>query len=190
MPRRRMLDTFDTAKDLGPYDEYPVLSEGVDPQLHLSVNDRPQPFHLTCEKDCILIQMSGKARLEMRDSSVLHFNLVPGDYAYVPAGTPHRIVPSEPSIQYRYKAEHAGLEATSFYCEGCGELLARTTWDTAEELPQAGYLRSVEAFNADESARRCGRCSTLHPPVELGGFRWREIVEELTSSQAEEEPAW
>lgn len=189
MPRRRMLDTFDTAKDLGPYDEYPVLSEQVDPQLHLSVNDRPQPFHLTCEKDCMLVQMSGKARLELRDSSVLFFDLVPGDYAYVPAGTPHRIIPSEPSIQYRYKAEHAGLEAVTFYCEACGTSLLKDTWDTAEELPQAAYLRVSSAFSADAALRRCTHCAHENPPVDLTGYRWREIVEELNSPQAEE-AAW
>ena len=188
MPRRRMLDTFDTAKELGPYDEYPVLSEGVDPQLHLSVNDRPQPFHLTCEKDCVLVQMSGKARVEMRDSSVLYFNLVPGDYAYVPAGTPHRIVPSEPSIQYRYKAEQAGLEAVSFYCDACGTVLLKDTWDTAEELPQTAYLRVVTAFNADESVRHCSRCGHAAAPVDLTGYRWGAIAEELAAPQTEE--AW
>ncbi len=189
MPRRRMLDTFDTAKDLGPYDEYPVLSEGVDPQLHLSVNDRPQPFHLTCGKDCIIVQMSGKARLEMRDSSVLYFNLVPGDYAYVPAGTPHRILPSEPSIQYRYKAEHAGLEAVTFYCEKCGSEVLKDTWDTAEEVPQAAYLRVVSAFNANPSVRQCAHCGHVNPSIDLTGFRWAEIVEELSSEQVEE-AAW
>ena len=189
MPRRRMLDTFDTAKDLGPYDEYPVLSEGVDPQLHLSVNDRPQPFYLTCEKDCILVQMSGKARLEMRDSSVLHFNLVPGDYAYVPAGTPHRIVPSEPSIQYRYKAEHAGLEAVTFYCDACETMLLRDTWDTAEEVSQAAYLRAVTTFNADETVRTCSHCRHANPAVDLAGYRWKAIIEDL-AAPAEAEAAW
>lgn len=188
MPRRRMLDTFDTAKDLGPYDEYPVLTEGVDPQLHLSVNDRPQPFHLTCEKDCVLVQMSGKARLEMRNSSVLYFNLVPGDYAYVPAGTPHRILPSEPSIQYRYKAEHAGLEAATFYCDACGTVLLKDTWDTAEELPQAAYLRAVTTFNADESVRQCAQCRHSNPAIDMNGYRWGAIVEELSAGVTEE--AW
>lgn len=190
MARRRMLDTFEAAKEAGPYDEYPVLPSGIDPQLHLSRNDRPQPFHLICEKDCVLVQMSGLARVEMRDSSVLFFDLVPGDYAYVPAGTPHRIVPSESSIMYRYKAENAGLEATAFYCTRCPTLLAKDTWDTAVELPQAGYLRSVEAFNADETKRRCDQCSSVEAPVDLSDYRWAAIVEELSAAEAEPENAW
>ncbi len=185
-----MLDTFEAAKESGPYDEYPVLPAGIDPQLHLSLNDRPQPFHLVCEKDTVLVQMSGKAKVEMRDSSVLSFNLVPGDYAYIPAGTPHRILPSEPSIQYRYKAEHCGLEAASFYCESCGELLLQDTWDTAVELPQAAYLRVVETFNGDEALRKCTKCSTVQAPVGLAGYRWREIVDELSAPQVETEAAW
>ena len=190
MARRRMLDTFDAAKDAGPYDEFPVLPDGVDPQLHLSCNDRPQPFHLVCEKDCVLVQMSGKARVEMRDTSVLFFDLVPGDYAYVPAGTPHRIVPTEQSIMYRYKAEKAGLEATAFYCNRCSTLLSKDTWDTAEELPQSAYLRTVEAFNGDENRRRCGTCSNVEAPIDLGQYRWHAIIEELNSAEAEPESAW
>ena len=119
MPRRNLVDTFEAATTAGPYDEYPVLLEGVDPQLHLSNNDRPQPFYLTCEKDTILVQMSGQSRIDMKDSSVLFFDAVPGDYVYVPGGTPHRIVPSEPSVMYRYKANEAGLEAASFHCAQC-----------------------------------------------------------------------
>lgn len=187
MPRKHMLDTYEVGKDAGPYDEYPVLVEGVDPQLHLSRNDRPQPFHLTCEKDCLLVLMSGKARVEMKDSSVLYFELVPGDYAYIPAGTPHRIVPAESSIMYRYKAEQAGLEAISFYCETCAQPLLRETWDTAEELPQAAYLRITSTFNADEALRRCDN-GHVHPPIDLGDYRWQAIVEEL--SVKESESAW
>lgn len=187
MPRKHMLDTFEAAAAAGPYDEYPVLIAGVDPQLHLSRNDRPQPFHLTCEKDTILVQMSGAARVEMANGAVRYFDLVPGDYAYVPAGTAHRIVPGEPSIMYRYKAEVAGLEAASFHCEDCGQTLLEETWDTAEELPQAAYLRIVESFNTDEALRTCN-CGTVHPVVDLAGYRWKEIAGELT--ETETESAW
>jgi len=190
MARKRMLDTFEAAKGAGPYDEYPVLSAGVDPQLHLSRNDRPQPFHLTCEKDTVLVQMSGKATVEMRDSPVLRFNLVPGDYAYIPGGTPHRIIPSEPSILYRYKAEHSGLEAVSFYCETCGQLMFRDTWDTSEEMPQAAYLRIVETFNKEDALRHCAACSITHTPIDLTGYRWRQIVDELNAAPSETESAW
>lgn len=189
MARRRMLDTYDTAQNSGPYDEYPVLPEGVDPQLHLSKNDRPQPFHLTCEKDCMLVQMSGKARVEIRDSSVRFFDLVPGDYAYIPAGTPHRIVPTETSILYRYKAEHAGLEAVAFYCDQCAGLLYKETWDTAEEIPQAAYLRTVKEFNISEDIRRCESCDSVHPPIDLNGYRWEAVAHELSMPQSEE-AAW
>lgn len=182
MPRRRMLDTFQTAETSGPYDEYPVLPDDVDPQLTLSRNDRPQPFFLTCAKDCVLAQMSGKGRLVMRDSAVRYFDLIPGDFIYVPAGTPHRMLPSEPSIQYRYKAANSGLESVAFHCEGCDHELHAETWDTAAETPQAGYLRATSAFNAAPASRTCSKCGAVHPEVDLAGYRWAEIAADLKSA--------
>lgn len=187
MPRKHMLDTFEAAQDAGPYDEFPVLIAGVDPQLHLSRNDRPQPFHLTCEKDTILVQMSGAARVEMVNGAVRYFDLVPGDYAYVPAGISHRIVPSAVSIMYRYKAEQSGLESATFHCVKCDDVLLQETWDTGAELPQAAYLRIVQSFNADDALRTCG-CGEHHAAIDLAGYRWQAIVDEL--SAVETESAW
>jgi 3-hydroxyanthranilate 3,4-dioxygenase len=174
-----MLHSFKEAALRGPYDEYPVLTPEVDPQLHLSRNDRRQPFFLICEKDCMLVQMSGRARIEFRDCAVRWMPAVPGDFIYVPARTPHRIVPSEPSVHYRYKARAAGLEAACWYCPRCDNRIALRTWDTAEELPQEGYLRWAEAFNADSAWRSCARCGFSRPRLDLAPFRWREIAREL-----------
>lgn len=187
MPRRNVFETFAAAAQAGPYDEYPMLAEGVDPQIHLSKNDRAQPFFLTCEKNSMLVQMSGKARIFMKDSSVNYFDLVGGDHVYVPAGTPHRIVPAEASVMYRYKANNAGLEAVSFHCEACGELLLQETWDTAEEVPQTAYLRITRSFNDDATLRSCS-CGTVTPPIDLADFRWGEIAEELSAQESE--AAW
>lgn len=187
MPRRNVFDTFASAAHSGPYDEYPMLNESVDPQLHLSKNDRPQPFYLTCEKNSVLIQMSGKARVYMKDSSVNYFDMVGGDHVYVPAGTPHRIVPSETTVMYRYKMKDAGLEAISFHCDDCGELLFQETWDTAEELPQSAYLRITQTYNDDRVLRTCG-CGAVAPAVDLADYRWKDIAAELTTEEAE--AAW
>lgn len=186
MPRRRMQQTFQLAEQAGEYDEYPVMPEGVDPQLTLSQNTRPQPFFLVCQKDSILVQMSGRAKVEFRSSGVNFFFANPGDFVYVPAGTPHRILPQERSLHYRYKAEQAGLEAVAWFCEGCGGEVSRVTWDTAQELPQEGYLRATEEFNANAAARRC-KCGAEHPPVDISGNRWREIAHELRSTQDEDD---
>lgn len=185
MSRKRMLHTFKEAADCGPYDEYPVLPPEVDPQLHLSRNDRPQPFFLVCEKDCVLIQMSGKGKVEFRDSSVLWQAMVPGDFIYVPARTPHRILPEETSVQYRYKARLAGLEAVCWYCPECGKRIALDAWDTAIELPQTGYLRAVREFNADAARRRCA-CGYEHPVIDLAPYRWEQVAEELKNDPGDE----
>jgi mannose-6-phosphate isomerase-like protein (cupin superfamily) len=181
--RRRMFYTFKDAAHAGAYDELPMLPEGVDPQLHLSCNDRVQPFWLILEKDSVIVQMAGKARVEMRDSSVLWEDVIPGDYLYIPAGTPHRISPKEASIMYRFKADQAGLEAVSWYCEGCKVPLWRRVWDTARQSPQAGYLQACEDFNSHAEYRTCGSCTTVHPVIDLAGYRWADIDKELSSPQ-------
>jgi 3-hydroxyanthranilate 3,4-dioxygenase len=181
-----MIDTFKDAEALGPYDEYPVLVPNVDPQLHLSRNDRPQPFYLICGKDTLLVQMSGTATLAMKDSNVLHFPLIPGDFVYVPAGTPHRLIPDGVSINHRYKAERAGLEAVAWYCPQCGKELHRDVWDTASELPQEGYARACARFNAETATRTCTSCGTLHPELDLRDFRWATVAQELRAAAAEQ----
>lgn len=178
MTRKRMLHTFKEATLRGPYDEYPVLPPEVDPQLHLSRNDRPQPFFLWCEKDTVIVQMSGTGRIEFRDAPVHWWPTVPGDFVYVPARTPHRYLPDDASIQYRYKARNSGLEAVLWYCEQCGREIARETWDTAVELSQEAYLRAARGFNDDARRRRCS-CGFEHPVIDLAPYRWHEIAQEL-----------
>jgi hypothetical protein len=186
MARKRMLNTFKEARNAGTYGEYPVLSEGVDPQMFLSRNDRQQPFFLTCEKDTLLIQMSGASTIEFLNSSVNFFRAVPGDFVYVPGGTPHRVIPDNQGVQYRVKANNGGLEAVSFHCPSCSNELMQETWDTAAELSQEAYLRSVTIFN--ERSRTCASCGAVHPIIDLTGYRWREIAEELRG--VSEEQAW
>src|SRR5437868_1496435 len=93
MERKRMFQVFKEARKAGPYDEFPVLLEEIDPQVYLSRNDRPQPFFLICEHDSVLVQMSGEGMVELKDAPVLYYTTEPGDFVYVPAGTPHRVVP-------------------------------------------------------------------------------------------------
>jgi hypothetical protein len=179
MARRMMAQAFDNASERGPYDDYPVLAAGIDPQICLSRNNRPQPFYLVCQKDCVLVQMAGKAAIQFKGSSVNYFDAVPGDHIYVPAGTPHRIVPIEDSIHYRIKAEQCGLEAVAWYCDHCGAELWVFTWDTAVTLPQEGYLIACDQFNANIEKRRCKSCGHDHVSIDLAGFRWREVATEL-----------
>ena len=188
MRQKRQYLTSREAVESGPYDEFPTLPPGIDPQLCLSKNDRPQPFYLICEQDTVLVQMSGAGRVEFVDGPVNYQTLEPGDFVYVPGRTPHRIVPTEVSVQYRFKAEKPGLEGVCWYCEKCGEELWREIWDTAQELPQEGYLRSCQEFNGDAGLRTCGSCGEIHPEIDLDGYRWAEIAADLRSGDADEEP--
>jgi 3-hydroxyanthranilate 3,4-dioxygenase len=184
MERKRSFNIFNVARECGAYDEWPSLPEGVfDIQLHMSRNDRPQPFFLVCDHDTVLVQMSGAGRVELKEASVVYHTLEPGDYIYVPAGTPHRVVPETESVQVRYKAASPELEGVAWYCEGCGGLLWRQDWELASELPQEGYLRVCKEFNANATRRTCARCGWQHPAVDLDGLRWEEIGQALHETE-------
>ncbi|MDH3235214.1 MAG: AraC family ligand binding domain-containing protein [Alphaproteobacteria bacterium] len=179
---KQMFHTFKEAAKAGPHDEYPMLPPGVDPQLHLSRNDRPQPFHLICGKDCVLVQMSGRAKVHFAEGPVRYHTATPGDFIYVPAGTPHRVVPEEEGVQYRYKAADAGLEGVAWYCGTCGAEVHRHVWDTEKTVPQRGYAEACDDFNGSDHRRTCGTCNTVHDKVEFDTARWREIAEEYSAA--------
>ena len=183
MARKQRFAVNDEAARRGPYDEFPMFPPGIDPQIHISRNDRPQPFFLMCEHDTLLVTMSGGGRVEFVGGPVRYHTLAPGDFVYVPAGTPHRIVPEGECVQLRYRPEFPGLEGVAWYCDGCGKEVARDVWDTADELPQEGYLRATTAFNADPAKRTC-TCGKVHPPVDLGPYRWAEVAAEVRKDLA------
>lgn len=179
LTRKKMVQVFEAARERGPYDELPLLVADRDPQLHLSRNDRPQPFHLICSADTMLAQLFGHAILDLEDSPVRYHRLEPGDVVYIPAGTPTRIRPQEDSVHVRYKPGDAGLEAVAWFCSTCGNEVHRDEFDTAEEIPQDAYRRACNAFNADVELRRCQRCGDEHEPVDLSGVRWTEIADAI-----------
>jgi hypothetical protein len=169
MRRKNRFEIFVAARDRGPYDEFPMLEGGIDPQLHLSRNAIPQPFFLICEQDSMIAQLAGDARVEFRGSSVVYFDMELGDYVYVPAGTPHRIVPKSPSIHVRYKAADPGLEAVAWYDGDSSNEVARVTWDCALEIPQEAYLRACAARGIDVSP-----------------YRWAEVAADIRETEAAE----
>ena len=176
MAREHMFLTFVEAANSGPYDERPMLPADIDLQIHLSRNDRPQPFFQICQHDTVLVVMAGKGRVQFKDSSVLYHHYEAGDFIYVPAGTPHRIVPDTESVHYRYKLPESELEGVAWYCQGCGAPLWRDVWRISEELVQDGYLRACQGFNANLGCRTCDSCGTVHPEIDLAPYRWREVA--------------
>jgi mannose-6-phosphate isomerase-like protein (cupin superfamily) len=170
--RKRTLDVLKSAQEFGNYDEVPVLVAEADPQLHVSRNSVPQPFSLTCEKDSVLVQMTGEARVLFDLGNVRSFELEMGDHVYVPGGTPHRVVPKTEGVQVRYKAREPGLESASWYCSTCAEEVFVLTWDTAESLSQRAFADACRAFNSDPANRTCPACGCIAPPVDLTPFTW------------------
>jgi 3-hydroxyanthranilate 3,4-dioxygenase len=182
LDRKKMVRTFEAAKECGPYDELPVLVADRDPQLHLSRNDRPQPFHLICSSDTLLAQLAGTATLDLEYSPVRYHRLEPGDVVYVPAGTPSRLTPDDVSINLRYKPLHAGLEGVAWFCNACGHEVHREEFDTEVELPQEAYWRACQAFNTDVELRRCPHCAKEHDQIDLSGIRWPEVAQAIRAS--------
>jgi len=179
--RKKTFQAWREAAKLGPYDEMPMLPDDKQVQVHLSRNDRPQPFYLICGKDSLLSLISGAAKVEFKGTAVDHFALTPGSFAYVPAGAPHRIVPTESSVMMRYKQMHAGLEGMAWYCDNCDAEIFREVWDTAATLPQAKYDEVSSRFAADASLRTCRHCGATHPAPDLEGFRWSEVAREIAA---------
>lgn len=184
MPRKKTFQTFREAGKTAAHDERPMLPDSIDIQVYMSRNDHPQPFFLICGKDTLICQMSGNGRVEFKDTSVNYHPLIPGDYIYVPAGAPHRLVPDTENVTLRYKAQDAGLEGIAWYCETCGGELYREVWDTAVEISHDAYLRVTTGFNANVGHRTCGRCSAVHDPVDLSPYRWEEIAGEIREERA------
>jgi hypothetical protein len=180
-----MFQAFKASGEAGDYTELPMLPAQVDPQVYLSRNSVPQPFFLICEKDTVIAQLSGEAQLQLRDSSVNTFALAPGDNVYVPAGTPHRLVPLTETVQLRYKARKAGLEGVAWFCEECGLELCRAEWDTAAVVSHRAYYDACAAFNDDPQVRACRRCGAGQPRLDLDRFTgWLGIAKELEDERA------
>jgi len=179
--RKKTFQTWREAAKLGAYDEMPMLPSDKQVQVHLSKNDRPQPFYLICGKDSLLALMSGAAKVEFKGTGVGHFALNPGSFVYVPAGAPHRIVPSETSVVMRYKQMQAGLEGVAWYCGNCDAEIYREVWDTDTTLSQTKYQEVSSRFAADASLRTCGECGSIHPAPDLAGLRWSEVAREIAA---------
>jgi 3-hydroxyanthranilic acid dioxygenase len=183
MDRRRTLDVLKAAQELGDYDDFPVLMAEVEPQLHVSRNSHPQPFFLICERDVVLVQMTGSATLKFRDSNVRSFRLESGDNVYVPARTPHQIVPITESVQVRYKPKTPGLEAVAWYCAACEQELFVATWDTGDTISQQAYWDACERFNADAGLRTCRSCTEVHATIDLSQFNWLNVAQMIRDAQ-------
>lgn len=173
MTRRRMLHALKVAPELGDYADVPVLPADTDPQIYLAHNTRPQPFHLISERDTVISQLSGIVDVHLRDSTVNRFKAVPGDHIYVPAGTPHRIVPREPGTTIRYLAADAGRLGAAWYCPECEQELHRYEWQHDNDVPPGEvYAAACARFNADKDARTCTGCSAVHPEIDLAAYGW------------------
>ena len=168
MPRKKTFQALREAARLGACDEMPMLPDDIQIQVQLSRNDRPQPFHLICAKDTLLALLSGAGVVEFKGTAVDRFAMKAGDFVYVPAGAPHRIIPAEESVMLRYKPQHAGLEGVSWYCPSCSAELYREVWDTETSASPKMHRQVSGRFAADAGLRTCRLCGTVHPPPTLG----------------------
>ncbi len=173
MNRRRMLHAFKAAQEVGNYADVPVLQEEVDPQIYLARNWLPQPFHLVCSKDTVITLISGAGDIDLRKSSVNSFKMSVGDIAYIPAGTPHAILPRNEGVWLRYMPLDAGYVGAAWFCQDCGAELFRYEWEHQNDVPPSRcYLKACEKFNADDAQRTCGKCAAVHGPVDVAPFEW------------------
>jgi len=182
LARQRFANAFALAAEAGPYAFWPVVPAGLDPQFHVSGNDRDQPFHLIHEHDAVLVHLSGRAAVRFPEGPVRQHALKPGDHVYLPAGLPYQVLTEEPSVQLLMKAEPTEIEAVAFYCDGCGTLLHRVDFDTVAEPPQRSYHRICVAFNDDARLRECASCGSTHPLIDVEAFAWPAIADAVEAS--------
>ena len=180
--RKNAFNLYREAENMASFDEFPMLRPEVDPQIHLSRNEVSQPFYLMCEKDTVIVQLSGRSRLEFTNGSVRYFDLEPGDFAYVPGGAIHRLTTVSSGAMLRYKAREPGTEMVLWFCDHCAKEVARHEWNATEIPAQQGYLTACNAYNAGENRRRCPACGTVHAALDLSPFRWGAIVEKLAET--------
>ena len=181
--RKNKFNFVKEAERLESFDEFPMLRSEVDPQLHVSRNQVDQPFHLICEKDCVLAQANGRSRVVFVDGPVRYFDMTPGDFVYVPGRTAHRVLSTEPGVLLRYKAREPGTETMLWLCETCGAELGRDEADATAAPAQVAYAAATLRFNADDAKRCCGSCGTRHPPVDATHFRWEAVGEALMRAE-------
>ncbi|HTN81711.1 MAG TPA: hypothetical protein VMK16_18730, partial [Acidimicrobiales bacterium] len=134
--RSKIADLFSVAQKAGPFGDLPATPGDLDPQIHASRNEGTQPFFLTCERDTLIVTLSGEGFVDFLDSNVRYFRVTPADYVYVPGGTAHRIRAEGPMTQLRYKALDPGGETVSWCCPECGAELWRRAFDATSETPQ------------------------------------------------------
>lgn len=173
MARRRMLQAFQAAKDLGNYADVPVMPIDVDPQITLSRNTQKQPFFIAFEEDTVIALMSGSATVHLRDSNVNSWSMIAGDHVYMPAGTPHLLEPIEESVLIRYIGNEPAYRAAVFACESCGEELHRLEWRQHLEVDATAiYAEVARRFNGDPAIRTCARCGMTAAQISLERLGW------------------
>jgi hypothetical protein len=177
--RGRYQNVFELALEVGPWDERPVAPPFADPQVYMSRGSGAQPFFLICAKDTVVMQITGSADVQFRYTGLRHTRLEIGDMLYVPAGTPCRIEPREESIHLRYKAINPGLEGAAWFCPSCDAEVWRYEFDAELAPVHQGYLDACRAFNAEPRHRTCGVCQAVLPAIDIAGYRWAQIAEEL-----------
>jgi 3-hydroxyanthranilate 3,4-dioxygenase len=180
-----MLHSLKAGADLGEYEDAAVLPLETDPQIYLSRNTLPQPFHLICEKDTVISQLSGLADVHLRESSVNRFRMDVGDHVYIPAGTPHQIVPIEPGVTLRYLPLEAGRLGIAWFCPDCGAEVQRYEFEHDNELPLIlTYAAAASRFSADMQARTCDKCAVVHPEIDLARYGWDAAAASISSVTA------
>lgn len=179
--RRKTLNVLkDATKTWGSFDDFPVAPAGVDPSPHLSRSTVLQPFHLVSSLDEILITMSGRGQVRLRDQGRTVFEVGPGDVVYVPACVPCQIVPHGELVQVRLKSPPPLQEAAAWYCERCDALAHSQEFTT--DLPQRAYWDALTSYNADTDARTCPACGHVNPVVSTDGIEWNAVSEALAAS--------
>jgi 3-hydroxyanthranilate 3,4-dioxygenase len=181
--RKKTFHTLREAEKVGNYAEMPMLPDDRQIQVYVSKNDKPQPFYLICAKDSLVAFISGSGSIHFAGTTVNNLAGTAGSFFYVPAGVPHRIMPSEPSVTLRYKHRPATLEGVAWYCDDCGAEIYREVWDTAAAIEQDKYHEIASRFAAEPALRKCSKCGSVHPSPDISHLNWSEVAKQIAADR-------
>jgi hypothetical protein len=179
MQRSREFNVLAVGLEARSCDEWPLVPDGVEPQVDISRNTVPEPFFHVFDHDTVIVGMAGSGRVDLHDTNVLWEPIQPGDFVYIPAGAPSRIVPDDALLTIRFTGDARARQTCAWFCEQCGVEQYRFTWDATTARPQNGFIAATGAYAQERAGVGCDRCGAAMPALDLSSFRWAELAAQL-----------
>jgi 3-hydroxyanthranilate 3,4-dioxygenase len=148
-----------------PINNYCVYNDSVTVMIVGGPNERTD-YHIN-ETAEWFYQHKGSMLLKIVDQSLpsaeqfRDIHIHEGDMFLLPPNTPHNPVRFKDTvgIVLEQKRPEGSLDRLRWYCQSCGEKVHEKAFHCTDLGTQ--IKEAVNAFKADEEARKCGKCGTI-----------------------------